>query len=138
MKTTTRFLMPPWDMETAAKRLAVEEAAWNTQDPEMVLTGYADEIEMRDGTTFINSKEMFRHFLLKKFQQQKDYTVKLDLWGALKGRMAVRYEATWQTASGEPYKSYGVQVFQFNEHGLVEKRFASEEAASAGATQTLL
>lgn len=130
METTFKFPTPPWDMDTAAARLTLEEAAWNTHDPEEILQGYTDNVEMRDGTTFVNSKDEFKAFLTRKFAEQQSYRLKLDLWGALKGRMAVRFEAEWQDGSGRHYKSFGVQVLQFNETGLAEKRFASQETTS--------
>ena len=70
---------PPWDMESAAERLLLEEAAWNTRDPERILEGYADNIEMRDGVDFINGKAAFRQWLQNRFEKQLDYSVKLDL-----------------------------------------------------------
>jgi nuclear transport factor 2 (NTF2) superfamily protein len=127
MKTTDQFPTPPWDMDSASVRLVFEEAAWNTHDPEQIVKGYAENIEMRDGTSFIKGKEQLKQFLENKFKIQKNYQLKLDLWGALKGRMAVRFEAAWQDETGQSYKSYGVQVFQFNEYGLAEQRFASQE-----------
>jgi len=130
MKTTINFPIPPWDMDTAAARLAFEEAAWNTHNPNEIIKGYTDELEMRDGATFINSKNEFESFLLSKFAQQKNYKLKLDLWGALKGRMAVRFEAEWDDITGKHFKSYGVQVFQFNDQGLAEKRFVSQETVT--------
>jgi nuclear transport factor 2 (NTF2) superfamily protein len=123
----TKFPTPPWDMETAAARLVFEEAAWNSNDPEKILEGYADHLEMRDGVDFIQGKQKLKQFLTCKFEKQLHYTLKLDLWGALKGRMAVRFEAEWQDASGQWYRNYGVQVFQFNDQGYAEKRFASQE-----------
>jgi len=128
MTTVSKFPTPPWDMDTAAERLTFEEAAWNTHDPEQILKGYADDIEMRDGTTFIAGKEAFKQFLTSKFEQQPGYKLKLVLWGALKGRMAVRFEAEWHDNAGQWHKSFGVQVFQFNDNGLAEKRFASQES----------
>jgi uncharacterized protein len=118
---------PPWDMESAAERLLLEEAAWNTRDPEKILEGYTDNVEMRDGVDFIIGKAAFRIWLHNRFEKQLDYSVKLDLWGALKGRMAVRFEAEWRDAAGQRYKSYGVEVFQFNDEGYAERRFASQE-----------
>lgn len=123
----TKFPTPPWDMETAAARLVFEETAWNSNDPEKILEGYADDLEMRDGVDFIQGKQELKQFLTRKFEKQLHYTLKLDLWGALKGRMAVRFEAEWQDASGQWYRNYGVQVFQFNDQGYAEKRFASQE-----------
>jgi hypothetical protein len=127
MKATTQFPTPPWDMDIAAKRLTFEEAAWNAHDPEQIAEGYADNLEMRDGLAFISGKEALKQFIREKFANQLDYTLKLDLWGALKGRMAVRFEAEWHDASGQWFRSYGVEVFQFNETGYSEKRFVSQE-----------
>lgn len=127
MKATTNFPTPPWDMDTAAARLTFEEAAWNTHDPEQIADGYADNIEMRDGLTFISGKEALKQFIREKLAKQLDYTLKLDLWGALKDRMAVRFEAEWRDPSGQWFRSYGVEVFQFNETGYAEKRFVSQE-----------
>lgn len=121
----TTFPTPPWEMETASKRLTFEEAAWNSHDPDRVLEGYADNIETRDGVDFIKGKKELREFLQRIFTQQMDYKLKLDLWGALKGRMAVRFEAEWHDASGQWYRSYGVQVFQYDDAGYAERRFAS-------------
>ena len=134
MKATTNFPTPPWDMDSAAERLKFEEAAWNSHDPEQIAAGYADTIEMRDGLTFVKGNDQLKTFLREKFANQLDYTVKLDLWGALKGRMAVRFEAEWRDKTGLSHKSYGVQVYQFDEHGMVEKRFASQEAMAILAT----
>ena len=128
MKATAKFLTPPWDMDTAAERLIAEEAAWNSHDPEAIAAGYSDSIEMRDGLGFVADKQTLKQFLREKFAKQLDYTVKLDLWGALKGRMAVRFEAAWRDAAGTSFRSYGVQVYQFNAEGLVEQRFASQES----------
>lgn len=121
----TTFPTPPWDLESAAQRLRFEEAAWNSHDPERILEGYADDIEMRDGVEFINGKNELRELLQRTFDEKLDYTVKLDLWGALKGRMAVRFEAEWHNAVGQWYRSYGVQVLQYNDAGYAERRFAS-------------
>lgn len=130
MKTDNKFPSPPWDMDTAAARLTFEEAAWNTNDPEQILKGYADNIEMRDGVAFINGKAELKRFLAEKFKRQPGYKLKLDLWGALKGRMAVRFEAVWRDEHGRQHKSYGVEVFQFNDEGLAEQRFASQETVA--------
>ena len=136
METNTKnFLTPPWDMETAAARLLSEEAAWNSHDPQQILAGYSDDIEMRDGPFFINGKEEFKAFLRKKLEQQLGYTVKLELWGALKGRMAVKFEAEWHNADDQWFRSYGVEVFQFNNEGYAEKRFASQETIGISATE---
>lgn len=114
-------------MDLAAERLKFEEEAWNTGDPERISEGYADGIEMRDGSAFINGKSQLRSFLVQKLAGQTDFRLRLDLWGALKGRMAVRFESEWRDPSGQWFHAYGVQVLQFNESGQIERRFASQE-----------
>lgn len=114
-------------MELAAERLKFEEEAWNARDPERIAEGYAGNIEMRDGTAFINGKSQLKSFLLQKLADQKDFRMKLELWGALKARMAVRFEAEWRDDSGQWFHTYGVEVMQFNESGQIESRFASQE-----------
>jgi hypothetical protein len=135
MSIISKFPTPPWDMENAAERLAFEEASWNSHNIDRILEGYASNAEIRDGVNFISGKEEFTAFLKSAFAEKQDYKLKLDLWGALKGRMAVRFEAEWRDASGQWYRSYGVQVFQFNDEGLAEKRYASQELLTIAAGQ---
>jgi len=120
-----RFPLPPWDMENAAQKLQIIEYEWNTLDPEKVITGYAPDAEIRYGTEFLNGREEIKQFLNNKWQQQLSFKIKLDLWGALKGRMAVRFECEWHNTAGQWYRSYGVQVFQFDDNGYVQMNFAS-------------
>ena len=130
MQKAIHFPSPPWDIDLAADRLKFEQEAWNSGDPEQISQGYADNIEMRDGGTFINDKHQLKSFLQQTLADRADFRLKLDLWGALKARMAVRFEAEWKDHSGQWFHAYGVQVLQFNEQGLIEKRFASQEAIS--------
>jgi nuclear transport factor 2 (NTF2) superfamily protein len=130
MNATAKLITPPWDMDTAAERLKAEAAAWNSHDPVQIAEGYADNIEMRDGLTFITGKEALKQFIREKLAKQPGYTIRLDLWGALKARMAVRFEAEWRDTEGQWFRSYGVVVFQFNERGEIERRFASQETGA--------
>lgn len=125
MKIEQRFPLPPWDMENAAQKLQIIEDEWNTLDPEKVITGYAPDAEVRYGTEFLNGREEIKQFLNNKWQQQLGFKLKLDLWGALKDRMAVRFECEWHNTAGQWYRSYGVQVFQFDDNGYVQMNFAS-------------
>jgi uncharacterized protein len=125
MSTEQRFLLPPWDMDTAQQRLQVEEDAWNTCDPAKVIAGYAIDAEVRDGIEFLNGREEIKQFLTRKWQKELDFKLKKEVWGALKGRMAVRFESEWRDTAGQWYRSYGTEVFQFNDDGYVQRRFAS-------------
>jgi len=125
MKNEKRYPLPPWDMETAAEKLQLIEDDWNTLDPEKVIANYTEDAEMRFGTVFLNGREEIRQFLISKWQQNLQFKLKLDLWGALKGRMAVRFEYEWNDTEARSYKTYGVQVFQFDDDGYVQMNFAS-------------
>ena len=125
MTTEQKFPLPPWDMENAAQKLQIIEDEWNTLDAEKIISGYAPDAEMRYGTAFLNGREEIKQFLNHKWQQQLGFKLKLDLWGALKGRMAVRFECEWHNTAGQWYRSYGVQVFQFDDNGYVQMNFAS-------------
>ena len=135
MEKAIQIPTPPWNMELAAARLQFEEEAWNTRDPEQVIEGYADNIDMRDGSAFINGRSQLKNFLVQKLADRIDFRLKLDLWGALKARMAVRFEAEWRDNSGQWFHAYGVQVLQFNERGQIEQRFASEEVVTVSANE---
>jgi nuclear transport factor 2 (NTF2) superfamily protein len=125
METEKRFPLPPWDMDSAAQKLQLLQNDWNTLDADKVAANYAPDAEMRFGTAFLNGREQIKQFLTDKWQQCPGFTLKLDLWGALKGRMAVRFEYEWHNAEGQWHRSYGVQVFEFNEDGFIEMNFAS-------------
>jgi nuclear transport factor 2 (NTF2) superfamily protein len=125
MKKEKRYPLPPWDMETAAEKLQMIEDDWNTLDPEKVIANYTEDAEMRFGTAFLNGREEIKQFLISKWQQNLQFKLKLDLWGALKDRMAVRFEYEWKDAEARSYKTYGVQVFQFDDDGYVQMNFAS-------------
>lgn len=112
-------------MENAAQKLQLLENDWNTLDADKVASNYAIDAEMRFGTAFLNGREEIKQFLIGKWQQTPGFKLKLDLWGALKGRMAVRFEYEWHDAEGQWYRSYGVQVFQYNDDGFVQMNFAS-------------
>lgn len=125
MQLENRYPLPPWDMDTAAQKLQANEDVWNSHDPAKVAEGYAPNAESREGTTFLHGREELQQFLTRKWEQQLAYTVKKDLWGALKGRMAVRFECEWHDAAGQWYHSYGTEVFEFDDQGYVQRHYAS-------------
>ncbi len=117
--------VPPWDMDSAAQKLALLEAAWNTLDAEQVAQFYTEDAEVRFGTEFLSGRTQVKDFVARLLREKPGFKLNLDLWGALKGRMAVRFTQEWQDTAGKAYKSYGVQVFQFNEDGYAEMNYAS-------------
>jgi len=120
-----RYPLPPFNMETALQKVQAAEDAWNTKDPEKVCLAYTIDTEWRNRTDFINGREEVKQFLTRKWEKELDYKLKKELWGFKENRMAVRFEYEWHNAAGQWYRSYGNELWEFDENGLMQKRFAS-------------
>ncbi|BAU52560.1 nuclear transport factor 2 family protein [Mucilaginibacter gotjawali] len=117
--------LPPFTMETALEKVQLAENAWNTKDPEKICLAYTIDTEWRNRTDFINGREEVKAFLKRKWEKELDYKLKKELWGFRENRMAVRFEYEWHDHSGRWYRSYGNELWEFDENGLMAKRFAS-------------
>ena len=120
-----RFPIPPFNMETALQKVQAAEDAWNTRDPERVALAYTIDTEWRNRTEFINGREEVVAFLKRKWAKELDYKLKKELWGFRENRMAVRFEYEWHDDSGNWYRSYGNELWEFDEDGYMRKRYAS-------------
>lgn len=125
METTNNLPTPPWDMESAAARLKMLENDFNSLDADKISANYTDNADVRFGTRFLNGRDEIRNYIVDDIAGKKSYKLSLDLWGALKGRMAVRFEQELIDKNGNRIKTYGVQVFQFTDEGLIEMNFSS-------------
>jgi uncharacterized protein len=117
--------LPPFTMETAQQKVQAAEDAWNTKDPDKVCLAYTIDTEWRNRIAFINGREEVREFLTRKWEKELDYKLKKELWGFRDNRMAVRFEYEWHDHSGQWYRSYGNELWEFDENGYMRKRFAS-------------
>lgn len=120
-----RYPVPPFTMETALQKVQAAEDAWNTKDPEKVSLAYTVDTEWRNRTDFINGRKEVKEFLTHKWQKEIDYKLKKELWGFRENRMAVRFEYEWRDQSGQWFRSYGNELWEFDENGYMRKRFAS-------------
>ncbi len=120
-----RYPVPPFTMKTALQKVQAAEDAWNTKDPEKVCMAYTIDTEWRNRTEFINGREEVKQFLKKKWEKELDYRLKKELWGFRKNRMAVRFEYEWHNSEGQWFRSYGNELWEFDECGDMRKRFAS-------------
>lgn len=120
-----RYPIPPFNMETALQKVQAAEDAWNTRDPERVALAYTIDTEWRNRTEFINGREEVVAFLKRKWAKELDYKLKKELWGFRENRMAVRFEYEWHDDSGNWYRSYGNELWEFDEDGYMRKRYAS-------------
>jgi nuclear transport factor 2 (NTF2) superfamily protein len=112
-------------LETALQKVQAAEDAWNTKDPEKVCFAYTVDTEWRNRTDFINGREEVKAFLIRKWQKELDYKLKKELWGFRGNRMAVRFEYEWRDQTGQWFRSYGNENWEFDDNGLMRKRFAS-------------
>jgi uncharacterized protein len=120
-----KFPVPPFTRETALQKVQMAEDVWNTRDPEKVCLAYTINTEWRNRSEFVNGREAVKEFLKRKWQRELDYKLKKELWGFLENRMAVRFEYEWHDDSGQWYRSYGNEMWEFDEDGFMQKRFAS-------------
>lgn len=120
-----KYPLPPFNMETALQKVQLAEDAWNSKDPERVSKAYTIDSEWRNRTQFINGRAEIVEFLTKKWEKEKHYKLKKELWGFRENRMAVRFEYEFQNEAGQWFRAYGNENWEFDENGLMRKRYAS-------------
>ena len=120
-----RVPLPPFTLETAMQKIQMAEDAWNSKDPVRVSMAYTINTEWRNRAEFINGREEVIEFLKRKWETELDYKLKKELWGFRENRMAVRFEYEWHNSLGQWFRSYGNELWEFNENGLMAKRFSS-------------
>jgi len=117
--------LPPFSLETALQKVQMAEDAWNTRDPEKVSLAYTVNTEWRNRTEFIHGRDEVRAFLERKWKKELDYRLRKELWGFRENRMAVRFQYEWHDETGQWFRSYGNELWEFDEDGYMRKRFAS-------------
>ena len=117
--------LPPFNFETATQKVQLAEDAWNSQDPVRVSLAYTVDSEWRNRSEFINGREEIVKFLSGKWKKELDYKLKKELWAFTDNRIAVRFEYEYHDASGQWYRAYGNENWEFDENGLMQRRFAS-------------
>ena len=116
---------PPFTLETAKQKIQAAEDAWNSRDPARVSMAYTLDTEWRNRNEFINGRDAVREFLSRKWHKELDYRLKKELWCCADNRIAVRFEYEWHDDSGQWYRSYGNENWEFSPNGLMAKRYAS-------------
>ena len=117
--------LPPFTFETATRKVQLAEDAWNSQDPERVSLAYTADTEWRNRSEFVNGRGEVVKFLTAKWQKELDYKLKKELWAFTDNRIAVRFEYEYRDKSGQWFRAYGNENWEFDENGLMQKRFAS-------------
>ena len=117
--------LPPFTMDTAIAKVQAAEDAWNTRDPEKVSLAYTPDSVWRNRDTFLTGRPAIVAFLTAKWERELDYVLRKSLWGFRENRMAVRFQYEWHDADGTWFRSYGNELWEFDENGLMRRREAS-------------
>ncbi|MBD0257742.1 MAG: nuclear transport factor 2 family protein [Cytophagales bacterium] len=133
-----QIIKPPFTPETAPLKVQAAEDAWNSKDPERVSLAYTTDTEWRNRTEFLRGREEVKRFLERKWAKELDYRLRKELWGFRENRMAVRFEYEWHDHAGQWFRSYGNELWEFDAHGLMRKRFASINDLPIGESERTL
>jgi nuclear transport factor 2 (NTF2) superfamily protein len=117
--------LPPFDADSAALKVKLAEDAWNSKDPQRVSMAYTTDSEWRNRSTFINGRNEIVDFLTEKWKKELDYRLKKELWAFTDNKIAVRFEYEYHNDEGQWFRAYGNENWEFDENGLMKKRFAS-------------
>ena len=121
----TRPPLPPFTAETAAQKVQAAEDAWNTRDPEKVAGAYTVDSIWRNRDRFVSGRDEIVAFLAEKWERELDYALRKSLWCFAGNRIAVRFQYESRDRAGQWWRSYGNELWEFDEHGLMRRREAS-------------
>jgi nuclear transport factor 2 (NTF2) superfamily protein len=122
---TDRPPLPPFDREAAMRKVQAAEDAWNTREPERVAGAYTVNSVWRNRGSFLTGRDAIVRFLTAKWQRELDYALRKNLWAFTEDRIAVRFQYESHDVSGQWWRSYGNELWEFDEHGLMQRREAS-------------
>ena len=117
--------LPPFTRETARQKVRLAEDAWNSRDAEKVALAYSVDSEWRNRSEFLRGREQIVAFLRRKWAKELDYRLIKELWTFEERRIAVRFAYEWHDASGNWFRSYGNENWEFDDEGLMRRRLAS-------------
>jgi len=124
-KTATRPPLPPFTRETAIQKVRLAEDGWNSRDPGKVALAYTIDSRWRNRAEFPNGRQEIIEFLTRKWARELDYRLIKELSAHDDNRSAVRFAYEWHDDSGHWFRSYGNENWEFDEHGLMRRRYAS-------------
>jgi nuclear transport factor 2 (NTF2) superfamily protein len=117
--------LPPFTAETAAQKARMAEDAWNSRDAARVALAYTPDSRWRNRAEFLQGREGIEAFLTRKWQRELDYRLIKEVWAFTGNHISVRFAYEWHDDSGQWYRSYGNEIWEFNDEGLMRVRIAS-------------
>ena len=124
MPAETRPPLPPFTHETANTKVRAAEDGWNGRNPEKVALAYTEDSVWRNRAEFLRGRDAIEAFLTRKWAKELDYRLIKEVWAFHENRIAVRFAYEWHDDSGQWYRSYGNENWEFNEAGLMTHRHA--------------
>lgn len=121
----TRPPLPPFTHASAVEKVRLAEDGWNSRDAARVALAYSEDTHWRNRSEFITNRAEAQQFLERKWAKELDYRLIKELWAFSENRIAVRYAYEWHDDSGNWFRSYGNENWEFDADGLMRKRFAS-------------
>jgi len=122
---TIRYPIPPFDQEKAVQKVKAAEEAWNSKDPYKVSLAYSVDSKWRNRSDFINGRKNIEKFLEAKWRKERSYRLKKTLWSFTDNRIAVTFFYEWHDDSGNWFRSFGNELWEFDEKGYMTQRIAS-------------
>ena len=117
--------LPPFDRGSAIRKVRLAEDGWNSRDPQKVSLAYSIDSSWRNRSEFVTGREAIIQFLTRKWKRELDYRLIKELWAFTENRIAVRFAYEWHDDSGNWFRSYGNENWEFNPDGLMQRRYAS-------------
>jgi len=116
--------LPPFTRETAIQKVRLAEDGWNGRNPEKVALAYTPDSRWRNRVEFVNGRDEIVQFLDRKWKKELDYRLIKELWAFEGNRIAVRYAYEWHDDSGNWFRTFGNENWEFDDNGLMQRRFA--------------
>jgi len=120
-----KYPLPPFTKDTALQKVQMAEDAWNSRDPIKVSYAYSIDTVWRNRDQFITGRKEVQDFLTNKWKTELEYKLKKELWAYTDNKIAVRFEYEYKNAKGKWFRAYGNENWEFDQNGLMEKRYAS-------------
>jgi hypothetical protein len=120
-----RYPLPPFTGDTAAQKVRMAEDAWNSKNSEKISLAYTADSVWRNRSNFLTGSKAIVEFLEAKWKRELDYRLIKELWAFTGNKIAVRFAYEWQDKTGQWFRSYGNENWEFDENGYMQKRIAS-------------
>ena len=129
--------LPPFNVDSATQKVRLAEDGWNTRDPQRVAQVYTEDSQWRNRHEFPRGRAEIIAFLERKWQREHEYRLIKEIWAHDSHRIAVRFAYEWHDDHGQWYRSYGNENWEFDDNGLMQKRYASINDLAIDASQRL-